>query len=139
MARARSLTSAILIASLAAGPLVFGLIVLGTLYTSLPAAIDVRPETVFGVVMGLFVASGIGFLIALAITVVSTNIMVALGNRFEVARYRLIWLIVGTLLATAVCLIVDPNPEVSEINIAIIASSAICAWLCRSSKPWEAL
>ena len=36
-------------------------------------------------------------------------------------------------------LTVDPHPEVLEIHIAIIASSAICAWLCRSSKWWEAL
>ncbi len=84
-------------------------------------------------------ASVVGFLFALAITLVGTNIMIALGNRIEVARYRLIWLIVGGLLATAFCLIVDPNAEVSEINIAIVVSSAICAWLCRSSKPWEAL
>ncbi len=139
MARASSLTKAVLVASLAAGPLVFGLIVLGSLYKTLPAPINVQPESVFGLIMGLFVASGIGFLIALAITLIGTNMMIALGNRFEVARYRLIWLIVGALLATVVCLLVDPKTELHEINIAIIASSAICAWLCRSSKPWEAL
>jgi hypothetical protein len=139
MARASSLTRPILVASLAAGPLVFGLIVLGSLYKTLPAPIQIRPEGVIGVTMGLFVASGIGFLIALAITVVATNVMIALGNRIELARYRLVWLIVGALLATAVCLIVDPNPEVGEINVAIILSSAVCAWICRSSKPWEAL
>jgi hypothetical protein len=139
MARASSLTRATLIASLAAGPMVFGLIVLGSLYNALPAPIDIQPEELIGVIMGLFVASAVGFLIALAITLIGTNIMIALGNRFEVARYRLVWLIVGALLATAVCLVVDPTPELNEINIAIIASSAISAWLCRSSKPWEAL
>jgi hypothetical protein len=139
MAQIRSLTSAILIASLAAGPLFFGGIVLGALYKSLPAPIDIRPEGVIGFVMGMLVASGIGFLIALAATVIGTRIMIALGNQFDVARYRLIWLIVGAVLGTAVCFVVEPGWDSPEIGIAFILASAICAWLCRTSKPWDAL
>lgn len=139
MAKARSLTTSVLIASLAAGPLFFGGIVLGVLYKSLPAPIDVQPETVFGFVMGMLVASGIGFLIALAATALGTKLMITLGNQFEVARYRLIWVIVGAALGTATCFLFDPSWDAPEIGIAFILAAAICAWICRTSKPWEAL
>jgi hypothetical protein len=139
MARASSLTSPVLVASVSAGPLVLASIMICGLYKTLPAPIEIELETVFGFGLALMMASVVGFLFALAITLVGTSIMIALGNRIEVARYRIIWLIVGALVAIAFCLIIDPNPEMSEFNIAIIASSAICAWLCRSSKPWEAL
>jgi hypothetical protein len=139
MAKARSLTTSVLIASLAAGPLFFGGIVLGVLYKTLPAPIDIRPEGVIGFVMGMLVASGIGFFVALAATVLGTKLMIALGNQFEVARHRLIWVIVGTFLGTAICFLIDPSWDAPEIGIAFILAAAICAWICRTSQPWEAL
>jgi thiamine transporter ThiT len=139
MARLSSLKSSILIASVAAGPLVFGFIVIGSITKQFPEPIDITPLGIAAYFSGSLMACIVGVIVALVATILGSSLMIALGNRLEIARARLVWLIVGALLGTAVCFAVDPGWASPEISVAFILTAAICAWLCRTSKPWEAL
>jgi hypothetical protein len=108
MAAVSSLKSSILIASVAAGPLVFGFIVIGLITKQFPEPIDITPLGIAAYFSGSLMACIVGVVVALVATILGSSLVIALGNRLEIARARIVWLIVGAALTTASALLSTP-------------------------------
>jgi hypothetical protein len=127
---------AALIASAAAGPLFLASFAAASAYLQLPHPIVVRAQDLdFGLVMAATMA---GFIIGFLPNLVGSAVMKAIGDTNAAARSAALWTAVGAAAGTAIALLFyGPQPDPTG-SFAFIATSAICARLCRTQMHWEA-
>lgn len=125
--RARGVS--VFLATILAGPAFILFLLLAEIYMKLPAAIPVRSDIVLGLMLFFLPAAVTGAIVGLPFTAIGTGLMVMLGRRFAWARSPLSWAIAGGLIGSVTLLFPRFGIE-GPPAFALIATSALCGWLC---------
>lgn len=123
-------------ASAAAGPLFVTLCVLAMLYRQWPAPISFDDATVAGFLGFAIMAAVPGTIIALPVCTLCALALRKLADRVALLRNPVVWMLTGGAIGAVVVGLLQRDMEF-EIGFGLIATSAICAGLCRSSIGWD--
>jgi hypothetical protein len=125
------------IASIAAGPLFVSASMAAFYYAQMPSAVPVAafdPESLgpFAALIALVVS--VGFIFAFIPNLVGAKLMYAAGLRWEAARYRPVWILVGASSSAAVTLLFGAN--VPEMTFGFATTGSVCAAICHRWADW---
>ena len=138
MIKQGTLAPGVILAGAVAAPLCILLTGLAHLYLQLPAPITIEWEALLsGTFMSLVPVLTIGVLISLPVNILGSAIMAGLSRRFEWARSKLSWIFAGTLAGAAVAWLIGQAFIAGEFAFGLIATSAVCAGLCRHWVEWS--
>ena len=130
-----SLAKGVTLALFLAGPIFLLMLGLAQLCQLFPRAIEM-PELgeSFAALLLLPVAAIVGAIISSPANLIGGTAMGVLGEHHGWARPPIVWTLAGTALGIAITLAVTAdNPQVA---FALIATSAICARICRLWVRW---
>lgn len=127
----------LMLACLVAGPAFVWTNIIADAYLRLPRPIVASPHDIFGLLMFSLLAALFGFVIALLPTSLGTLLMHNLGERVEAARAPLAWILAGGTIGAGLAMLFGAFPDLPETAFALVATSALCARICRRSVSWE--
>lgn len=130
MSSGRLHLTAPLIAAASAGPLFVAAASAADLYLRVPQPVTVGAGEVAQFIAILLPAFLVGGIVGLVPIMLGTLVMTALAERFELARQREIWWLTGGAIGGALAF-AFASPEVPQAAFALVATSAICAGICR--------
>ncbi|HST37278.1 MAG TPA: hypothetical protein VLK25_11695 [Allosphingosinicella sp.] len=122
-------------ASLVAGPVFVLSYAASLVYARLPHPIVVDPETLLGLATILLPATIVGFMIGYCVNIVGALIMAALSNHIRLVREPPAWVAAGAAIGGSIAFLLDGYGRDGPA-FALIATSAICAGLCRRGFDW---
>lgn len=127
---------AALLASAVAGPLFAALLGLAAVYLQLPRPITIDPAVAGIAVLIAFPALFVGFALAFVPTLIGSMMLSAIADRDEHFRLPELWMVVGGLAGTGLAWLAGLRGGEPAIIFALVATSAICAGLCRCQFDW---
>lgn len=136
----RSPGHAAIIASTAAGPAFVLSLAAAWLYLQVPRPIpfEFDPVDLVGSGIGFMVMATIfGFLLALLPNLAGAALMAALAETNEMARDPIAWTAAGLLAGAGIAALTGGFEDNGPTAFAVIATSAICARICRAQLDWE--
>ena len=126
-----------LLASVSAGPLFLIFSVAAALYVRLPQPVSVSATDVSPFVGILVLAVIVGAILALLPILLGTLLMRALADRFALAAEPEIWWLTGAAAGAGLAFAFGAWPQSPETAFAVIATSAVCAGICRTGLELE--
>ena len=136
IARTGSLSDGIAAAMLSAGPIFVAMLGLHEAYRRFPGPIDTvsAGDLLLMIPMAPAVIA-IGGVLSIPAILVGGLTMRALGTAFAWTRLPLLWIVAGAGFGVAIaCLFARESPPSA---FALIATSALCAGICRRPVIWE--
>lgn len=126
--RAGSPLPAVTAASIVAGPLFLTSAAVASLYLELPKTIVVGPEQFTWFLLTLVPSLLFAFLPAFVLNLIGSSLMIGLTGMGRSALPPEAWLAAGAAIGSGVAASFGAGPEIA---FALVATSALCAWICR--------
>lgn len=131
--------------SAAAGPMFVTFTALAYLYLQIPHTVAFGAEDLGTFVLMMVPAAIVGFILAFVPNLLGSAVMATIGESAEWGRSPLAWSLAGGLAGTGLVLLFAPRDglfadvgqEGGAAAFALIATSAICARICRGQFDWE--
>lgn len=127
----------LILACLVAGPVFVWTNMLADLYLRLPQPILISPNDIAALLIFSLLATLFGFVLALLPTSLGTLLMHSLGEHVEAARTPLAWTLAGAAIGGGLAMLFGTWPDSPATALALVATSALCARICRRSVQWE--
>lgn len=137
MRERHGINTGVLGASLAAGPMFVIATALAWLYLQLPRPLVITSEGMLGLFLLCLPAAAIGFFLAIGPNLVGTAVMNVLGERVEVARTPLVWIVAGSASGALIAFLFGALPGNPAVAFGLIVTSAACARTCRRGACWD--
>lgn len=137
MYKQNSLAGGVLAAGFLAGPLVVLTTSLASLYLTLPRPVPLDPVMLAPFALALLLSLIPGTPVGLIVNALGAQVMRMLADYFAWARTGLGWAIAGGLLGLGLAWMLDFARETPEILFGLVATSAICGWVCQSGVDWS--
>lgn len=131
MSSSRLRLGAPLAAAAAAGPVFVAISTAAALYLQSPQPVTVTETDVVQFVALLLLAIPVGAILGLVPTMLGMLMMSALADRFVLAGEPEIWCLAGAAAGVGLAVAFGAWPHLPEAAFALVATSAICAGICR--------
>jgi len=126
-----------LLATFAAGPLFLITMALAAAYLQLPHPIPFDGTVLLIALPALAFSLIPGMVVGLLLNGLGTIVMTALADHFTWARSAMAWTFAGAVAGFGMARAFGSSPEVEPLQFALVATSAICAWLCHGRLNWH--
>jgi len=136
MERSGSLILGVIAATLLAGPLFVVFFAVANIFRQFPEHIFIDSKDA-QVLFLMLPAVVVGACISLIPNIIGANIMADLADEYPFARSSFIWAIVGASTAFVWICIVPGLFDAGPGGLALVATSAMCAVICRVYVNWS--
>jgi hypothetical protein len=127
----------LMVACLVAGPTFATTFALADLYLKLPQPIIVSPLEMRQFLAILAAATAFGAMIAVVPAGLGMLMMSGLGDLLPAARTPLAWTLAGAASGYGLAMLTGAWPDLPPAAFALVATSALCARICRGAAEWE--
>lgn len=124
-------------ASVAAGPIFVFSFAAASAFSLLPRPIPVDASVVMLIVIALAPSAIVGFIISILPNAIGIHVLSIAGEASETAREPIVWMGVGGLLGLLFAIVFGAFDGSIPVALALIATSAASAGLCRARIRWE--
>ncbi|WP_218016159.1 hypothetical protein [Sphingobium abikonense] len=122
------------LAIILAGPIFIALFFIADLYLKLPASIAFEPSNMLGYATNALLLLGLGMAMSVPIAILPILFGMALMQMLvrcsPAFRPPVVWAIIGGPIGALPLLAFQPKDIYRPAAFALVATSAICAWLC---------
>ncbi|HEX4738329.1 MAG TPA: hypothetical protein VH331_12295 [Allosphingosinicella sp.] len=123
------------LASLAAGPIFLTANAAAWMYLQIPKPIAIGPSDLL-LFVGLCIPAAVfGCILSILPNLIGSGLMVAMGDALPAARSPEVWIVAGGLAGLGIAAAMSFAQSPSS-GFALVATSAICARICRRSVAW---